>query len=129
MGLLNRKSVWHRIINSRLTIVILLIASTALSFAVYDRYIVEQDMRDRRNDTEEDLSKLRARQIELEDKVEYLSNEQGLEAEIRRHFDVSKEGEQVIVIMGDSATVTPNVLIKDRVEVEEEGFWRSLLPW
>ncbi len=129
MGLLNKKSWWQRILNSRLTIVVLLVASLTLSFAVYNRYVVEQDVRDRRSDTEEELSELKAHRAELEDRVEYLSNEQGMEAEIRRHFDVSREGEQVVVIMGSAPTSTPAVPIEPKDSTEAQGFWRSLIPW
>lgn len=129
MGLLSKKSLWQRILSSRLTIVALFIASFTLSFAVYDRYAVEQDVRERRDDAELELEQLKAHQVELEDRVEYLSNEQGLEAEIRRHFDVSKEGEQVVVLMGNTATPTPAVRIEQNKDVENQSFWRNLIPW
>lgn len=100
-----------------------------LSFAVYDRYVVEQDVRERRHDAELELEQLKARKAELEERVDYLSNEQGLETEIRRHFDVSKEGEQVVVLMGETATLTPTVRIEQDTEIEDQGFWRNLIPW
>lgn len=115
--------------NSRLTIVVLFIAAFTLSFAVYDRYVVEQNVRERRNSTEMELQQLKVRQVELEDRVDYLSNEQGLEAEIRRHFDVSKEGEQVVVIMGNTATPTPTVRREEQEEDEANGFWQNLISW
>jgi len=129
MGLLSKKSWWQSILSSRLTIVVLFIASFMLSFAVYDRYVVEQDVRERRHDAELELEQLKARKAELEERVDYLSNEQGLETEIRRHFDVSKEGEQVVVLMGETATLTPTVRIEQDTEIEDQGFWRNLIPW
>ena len=129
MGLLSKKSWWQSILGSRLTIVVLFIASFTLSFAVYDRYVVEQDVRERRHDAELELEELKAHQAELEERVDYLSNEQGLETEIRRHFDVSKEGEQVVVLMGETATLTPTVRIEQDTGVEDQGFWRNLIPW
>lgn len=129
MGLLSKKSWWQSILSSRLTIVVLFIASFTLSFAVYDRYVVEQDVRERRHDAELELEELKAHQAELEERVDYLSNEQGLETEIRRHFDVSKEGEQVVVLMGETATLTPTVRIEQDTGVEDQGFWRNLIPW
>lgn len=129
MGLLSKKSWWQSILSSRLTIVVLFIASFTLSFAVYDRYVVEQDVRERRHDAELELEELKAHQAELEERVDYLSNEQGLETEIRRHFDVSKEGEQVVVLMGETATLTPTVRIEQDTGIEDQGFWRNLIPW
>ena len=129
MGLLSKKSWWQSILGSRLTIVVLFIASFTLSFAVYDRYVVEQDVRERRHDAELELEQLKTHQAELEERVDYLSNEQGLETEIRRHFDVSKEGEQVVVLMGETATLTPTVRIEQDTGVEDQGFWRNLIPW
>jgi hypothetical protein len=46
----------------------------------------------------------------LEEKVEYLSGERGVEEEIRTHFDVAKEGEKVIILMGeDTSPITDEV--------------------
>jgi cell division protein FtsB len=68
---------------------------------VYQRYTIEQEMVDRREEAEANLRALEERRAELEKKVEYLSNERGIEAEMRRNFDVARPGEQVVIILDD----------------------------
>ena len=66
---------------------------------VYQRYSIEQDMVARREEAAFQLKQLEVRRAELEKKVEYLSNERGIEAEMRRNFDVARPGEQVVLIL------------------------------
>lgn len=66
---------------------------------VFQRYSIEQDMVARRMEAAAQLLHLEDRRAELEKKVEYLSNERGIEAEMRRNFDVARPGEQVVIIL------------------------------
>ena len=66
---------------------------------VYQRYSIEQGMVARREEAADQLKQLEDRRAELEKKVEYLSNERGIEAEMRRNFDVARPGEQVVIIL------------------------------
>lgn len=113
---------------SRLTLVLLLLACFGLSFAVYDRYQVERDMYDRRLNSEAELRREAERKQVLEERVEYLNNEQGLEAEIRRHFDVARDGEQVVVIVGESEdnSTTSSAIVNIKTS---ESFWSRWWPW
>ena len=86
---------------SRPVIFVLAVIFVFLSIAVYGRFKVEQDMSDRRQRMESEKKELLERKQVLEEKVEYLGGERGLEEEIRTHFDVAKEGEKVIILMGD----------------------------
>lgn len=129
MALLVKKSWWQRVFNSRLSLLVLLALSIGLSFAVYDRYVVEREVNERRQDKEEDLRRLEARQAVLEERVNYLENEQGLEAEIRRHFDVAKEGEQVVVLVGERPEPTDGSSPLQQETDVESGFWSWLWPW
>jgi cell division protein FtsB len=72
-----------------------------LAISVFGRYRVEQDMSGRRQAMEAEKQELLERKEMLTEKVEYLSGERGLEEEIRTHFDVAKEGEKVIILMGE----------------------------
>ena len=46
--------------------------------------------------------------------MEYLSGERGIEEEIRKHFDVAKEGEQVVIIVDkEEEELTPTELIEE----------------
>ncbi len=128
MGPLSKKSWWQKVLLSRLTLVLLLLACFGLSFAVYDRYQVERDMYDRRLNSEAELRREAERKQVLEERVEYLNNEQGLEAEIRRHFDVARDGEQVVVIVGESEdnSTTSSAIVNIKTS---EFFWSRWWPW
>lgn len=91
---------------------------------VYQRYTIEQEMVGRRVEAEEHLKTLEARRTELEKKVEYLNNERGIEAEMRRNFDVARPGEQVVIILDDEKKPEIEPLSKTAVEVEPwYKFW------
>lgn len=115
-------------LHSRLTLLVLLIASIAISFAVYDRYVIEREMLDRRQAKEMQLQAMEAQRDELKERVEYLKGEQGIESEIRKYFDVALEGEKVVVLIGESeeeSTYSP----VNKVITEEKSWWQRLLPW
>jgi len=80
---------------------VLFIIIIFLSISVYERYTVEREMAERRNETELHKQQLLERKDTLDERVEYLSGDRGIEEEIRKHFDVAKEGEKVIILVGD----------------------------
>lgn len=128
MSLLRKKGWWQIVLHSRLTLLVLLIASIAISFAVYDRYVIEREMLDRRQAKEMQLQAMEAQRDELKERVEYLKGEQGIESEIRKYFDVALEGEKVVVLIGESeeeSTYSP----VNKVITEEKSWWQRLLPW
>jgi len=95
--------------------------------------MIERDMSSRRAVAEEELNELLDRKAGLEGKVEYLREERGIESEIRKHFDVAKEGEQVVVLLDDErndkrndktepATTTVN-------EDKKSSLFSRLFPW
>jgi cell division protein FtsB len=56
-------------------------------------------MEQRRADTERELDGLKKQKEGLEKQVQYLSDDRGIEAEMRRQFDVALNNEQVVVIV------------------------------
>ena len=84
---------------SKPAIAVLIILAGFLSVAVYQRFSVEREMAARRESVEQERNDLLERKEELEERVEYLSGDRGIEEEIRKHFDVAKEGEKVIIIV------------------------------
>lgn len=74
-----------------------------VGWSAFVRYEIAMEMRDRRIAAEQTATALEARKADLELEVEYLSNERGIEAEMRRQFDVALEGEQVVVIVDNEA--------------------------
>jgi cell division protein FtsB len=78
-----------------------------------------------------ELARLNERQKELVSRVEYLSTDQGVEAELRTKYRGVKEGESVAVIVGEenasstaSKLQTANVL---QIETDSISWWQKLL--
>ncbi len=110
-------------IYTRPTILVLLVILFLLSISVYDRYTIEREMAERRSKVESEQVDLIDRKEDIQAKVDYLSGERGIEEEVRKNFDVAKEGEQVIILLGEEDE-------DNEFEVEEEKstkwyrFWR-----
>lgn len=89
---------------------------------VYQRYTIASEMSVRQSEAEKELQDLEARRAELETKVEYLSNERGIEAEMRRNFDVARPGEQVVIILDEEEK--NNVKPLDAPEAQDEPWYK-----
>ncbi|MFW6210332.1 MAG: hypothetical protein ACOC4E_02460 [Patescibacteria group bacterium] len=113
---------------SRFTQGALLGAALLIAVSAFERYQIAMEMRERRELTEAQATVLEARRDELEREVRYLSSERGIEAEMRRQFDVAQEGEQVVVLLDEETneagtTTTPDGA-KPPTPVPWYQFWR-----
>lgn len=63
-------------------------------------------MAERREAVEFEIQALQDRRTTLESEVKYLSNERGMESELRKQFDVARKGEQVVIILDEKANPT-----------------------
>ena len=90
---------------------------------VYQRYSIEQGMVARREEAADQLKQLEDRRAELEKKVEYLSNERGIEAEMRRNFDVARPGEQVVIILDGEKKADIEPLVPIQTDKPWYKFW------
>jgi cell division protein FtsB len=89
------------VLESRVTWSILLVLAGFMIVSAYGRYQIAKDMEGRRLTVEAERAELLNRKTELEKDVKYLEDERGIEAEMRRQFDVAKSGEQVVIIVED----------------------------
>jgi cell division protein FtsB len=96
-----QKKSFITLLYSRPMLVVLSIIVLFLSISVHERYTVAREMSQRRISEQKEKDALVERKHMLEEKVEYLTGERGLEEEIRTSFDVAKEGEKVIILMGE----------------------------
>lgn len=117
------------IVNSPYTQGVILVLGLIVAWSAYVRYDIAMEMRDRRIVAEQEAAALQARHAELEERVDYLSNERGIEAEMRRQFDVALEGEQVVVIVDEEdegPRVEPLPTTTDATEDDAPWylFWR-----
>lgn len=114
------------IINSRYVQGALLFLVLLVGWSAYTRFEIAMEMSDRRQAAEAEAKELQIKKDSLFEQVEYLSNERGIEAEMRRQFDVALEGEQVVVILEDES---PEVLPLSTSTNEDSDspwylFWR-----
>jgi cell division protein FtsB len=75
-----------------------------IGWSAFQRFLIAKDMGERRNQAEAEVARLRDQKASLEAEVRYLEDERGIEAEMRRQFDVALEGEQVVVIVEKEPT-------------------------
>lgn len=92
--------------SSRVTQVVVFVLALMVLASAFNRYLIADDMADRRATVEAEINNLEKRKDSLEAEVQYLSNDRGIEAEVRRQFDVAREGEQVVIILEDEPEVT-----------------------
>ncbi len=101
----HQKRKMRTIFGSRLTQGILLILSFFVLISAYNRYLIALEMAERREAVESEIQSLQERRTTLESEVKYLSNERGMESELRKQFDVARKGEQVVIILDEKAKV------------------------
>lgn len=108
--------------NSRITQGVLVLILCFMLWHVFERYTIASNMAERREVIELEAAALQTRMESLEDEVRYLRDDRGIEAEMRRQFDIALPGEEVVVILEDEAA--PEI---EPIEVVEEdtGWW----PW
>jgi len=111
-------------IYSKPVIALLLLVVSLLSMSVYERFGIERDMANRKSVSETELEKLSDRKVQLETRVEYLEGERGIEEEIRKNFDVAKEGEQVIILTGTEDELVIPSDTDDEIISPWYQFWR-----
>lgn len=95
-----------------------------LGVAVFERFGVERDMYARRINAEQTLQEAQKRKAAIEEQVEYLEGERGIEEEIRKHFDVAREGETVVILMGKEEADAPLAVTEPEPEPRWYQFWR-----
>ena len=116
------------LVYSRVSIGVILILAILLSFSVYERFVVEREMKEKMLEKESELEHLKGRAALLEEKVDHLQNERGIEEELRSRFDVAKDGEQVVIIVDDEEEdLFENFATK--TQEEQKSVWQMLKFW
>lgn len=87
------------VFESPITRILLLVLCLVLASSAYARYKISEEVEKKRQEAERELQQLQSQKDTLEKKVQYLSDDRGIEAEMRRQFDVALENEQVVVIV------------------------------
>lgn len=102
--------------------VTLVIMAILVIYSIYSTYEIWQKMlrsRLSREQAQNRLDALQARENEIKSKIGDLQTSAGEEAEIRTKFDVAKKDENVVIVLNEqnAATTTP----------KKAGFWEKIL--
>lgn len=111
------------ILNSPITQGAILSMALLAGWSAYVRFDIAMEMRDRRIQAELQAEALQARKEALEKQVDYLSSERGIEAEMRRQFDVALPGEKVVVIVDDKDKGPEVKPLSTSTKPEEDAPW------
>ena len=95
---------WQKILESPITIILLLILIFFLAKAVWNIHRKDSFSAAKLDQANAELAQLEASQADLSKKVAYLSTDQGVDAEIRSKYLAVQRGESVAVIVGDAST-------------------------
>ncbi|MBP6924011.1 MAG: septum formation initiator family protein [Candidatus Pacebacteria bacterium] len=105
----------------------LLVLVISMGWSAYTRFQIAQDMAGRRAEAEAEVQRLKDQKAGLEGQVQYLSDDRGIEAEMRRQFDVALNNEQVVVIVEpehESETNTATSTYQEQSKPAWYEFWR-----
>jgi len=114
------------IINSPFTQGVILVLVLFVGWSAFIRYEIAMEMADRTEAARKEVEALSAKKEALDNEVNYLSNERGIEAEMRRQFDVALEGEQVVVILDDDQSEVQPIATSTELAPSKKWyqFWR-----
>ncbi len=109
-----------------ITRVVLLILALLMCWGAYTRYEKAELVQVRRVDAEKEVAHLKEQKETLEKQVKYLSDERGIEAEMRRQFDVALPGEKVVVIVDPKNNESSTSALTKKVGEDDPWymFWR-----
>ncbi|MFT5036886.1 MAG: cell division protein FtsB [Candidatus Azotimanducaceae bacterium] len=119
----NRKGNIQKLFFSKYMAVLILLLCGYLTISVYERYTVEREMVERKENVIAEYADLQNRKDVLQERVEYLNGESGIESEIRRNFDVAKDGEQVVIIVDEDPGATEEQSESSEPEVKTREPW------
>lgn len=112
------QSIFRRFARSRTGLVFLAVVGLLLVRSVWLTWQKSRVVITDREQVEQELSEIKARQVKLESEISLLKTESGLEQKIREKFAVVKSGEKVIaVVASESATTTATT---------SKSWWQSL---
>lgn len=119
----HEKRRFRRLLYSKVTLIILALIVVWLLFTAWDMYKKERDTGLKSAEQGNILNELKERETALQEEIDRLSTEKGIEAEIRSKFEVGKEGENVIIIVDNPEE-------KDQKNTGlKRNFWQKIFDW
>ncbi len=113
---------WNRFAHSKFALFLLLVLLVLLLKAAVGAFWKMRESANERRIAEEELAELKARADALSKEVERLETPKGVEEEVRRQFNVVKDGEEVAIILNaERASVSE--------ETSQDSWWQRFLSW
>ena len=91
----------QRWLRSPLFCIVLLVVAVLLGKSIYGLYLKVETSAEAKREAGQELAAVMARKDSIEKEINRLKTSEGMEEEIRRKFNVAKEGEQVILVVGN----------------------------
>lgn len=116
---------WKRLFARIIVWLVLLVAFSAillLGATTWRVYVREREASDEHRNEVQALTELKDRKMLLEDDLEQLGTERGIEEEVRKRFPVVRPGETEILIVVPKDSKNPT-------STEKQGFWDSFFSW
>lgn len=110
-------------VNSPIVQSILGVFALWIGWSAYVRFEIAMEMSERRQVAEQKVYALQAQRDKLSEQVEYLTDERGIESEMRRQFDVALEGEQVVVIFEEKEDEIEVLPLSNTVNQQSSKKW------
>ncbi len=112
----------RKLFHSRYVLVILIILALLVARAVWGIYVKYERSRAITEKAQTDLVALEDRQKMLALSIESLNTDEGKERELRDRFGVIKEGETLVVLVGDGSDEKP-------LKRDEKSWWQKFLDY
>lgn len=104
MSEFRKKRKTRRLIYSKVSLLIAFAILVFMSLSTFNIYKKYRESYENKKSAKQELENLEQRNRELSSRIERLRTERGLEEEIRKKFNVAKEGEGVVVIVPKFST-------------------------
>ncbi len=121
------RSIWQRFISSPFSAIALVVVVFVLARASLNIHSKVETSAVKLQQAQANLGNLTERQQDIARRVEYLSTDQGIEAEIRTKYHAVKDGEQVAVIVDGSSGGANHEMSSSTVATSSPGFWGKIL--
>ena len=112
-----KKKRYYKILYLRIILLVLIVLTVIFGKGAWNMYEKERIANENLINAERELSVIKERENFLNTQINTTGTQKGIEKELRKKFDVVKEGEKVIMIV-DKKEGTENSVIKDKT-----GFW------
>lgn len=114
----------RRVIYSKPIAIGILLIALFLGNVAYNAWDKASIAKGKRMEVAAELAVLEAREAMLRERIAYLETDKGKEEELRKQFDVGREGEYAIVVVEKEVRVPLDANKKD-----EKGFFGKILEW